>query len=134
MTAIVITRALLVADTAFIALVPSSRVFSNIVPLATVKPYVCINEISRVDDVYISGQSKGRSTSRIQVTIIATSYSSQKAILGAVRHACRDKSGVVNGIPGVSVLLDGTGPDFIDTTTLDYMQTQDFKVTYTEAT
>lgn len=148
MSAVKIIRALLAADTIVSALVPSSRIIAGVLPQGVVLPAVAVTEVSRVDRDSLKPGSFAHSTSRVQVTVIAASYPVQKQLLEAVRHACRDKLGVLDstvvgdwqtyflhiGISGVSVLLAGTGPDFNDSVTGFYMQSQDFKVSFTEAT
>ncbi|MDP3650902.1 MAG: DUF3168 domain-containing protein [Rhodoferax sp.] len=134
MSGVKIIRALLAADAALTALVPAVRIVAGVVPQGTALPAVAITEVSRVDINALKPGAYARSTSRVQVTVMAASYPMQKQILGAVRHACRDKVGTIAGVGGVSVLLDSTGPDFNDSDTGFYMQSQDFKVSFIEPT
>lgn len=134
MSAIKIIRSLLVSDTDLVALVPSSRIVAGIPAQGMALPLLSLTEISRVDRNLIKGSSTSRSTSRVQVTVMAASYPAQKALLAAVRHAARSKVGDLSGLINVSVLLDGTGPDFMDNETAIYQQGQDFMITFTEIT
>ncbi|OGB26193.1 MAG: hypothetical protein A3I66_00640 [Burkholderiales bacterium RIFCSPLOWO2_02_FULL_57_36] len=134
MSAVKIIRALLVADAALMALVPAARIVAGIVQQSTALPAVAITEVSRFDRPVLKPGASFHCTSRVQVTVIAASYPAQKQILGAVRHACRDKVGTIAAVGGVSVLLASTGPDFNDADTGFYMQSQDFKVGFTEPT
>jgi hypothetical protein len=134
MSAVKIIRALLVADAAVIALVPATRIIAGVLPQATALPAMAITEVSRTDRNIIRPGAAARSTSRVQVSVVAGSYPAQKQLLAAVRHACRDKTGTLASAAGVVVLLDSTGPDFNDPDTGFYMQSQDFSVSYTEAT
>ena len=134
MSAIKIIRSLLVADAALIALVPASRVVAGIPPQSMALPLIALTEVSRVDRNLIKGSATSRSTSRVQVTVMAASYPAQKTLLAAVRHAARDKVGTLSGLSDASVHLDGTGPDFMDTDTAIYQQGQDFRVSFTETT
>lgn len=134
MSAVKIIRTLLLADPAMIALVPAVRVIAGIIPQGTALPAIAITEVSRVDHQSLKPGSQAHCTSRVQVTVVAGSYPVKKTLLGAVRHACRDKIGTIAGVSGVAVLLDGTGPDFDDTDTGFSMQSQDFKVGFTEPT
>lgn len=134
MSAVKILRTLLLADPAVLALAPAARIAAGALPQGTALPAISIAEISRTDQRPLKAGANSLSTSRVQVTVIAASYPAQKALLGVVRHACRDKIGAIAGIPGVSVLLDSTGPDFNDPDTGFYMQSQDFKVSYIEPT
>lgn len=134
MSAIKVIRALLLADAATLAITPASNIIAGVLPQGSALPALAITEVSRTDRNILSPGSHARSTARVQVTIFTTSYPAQKALLQAVRHACRDKRGTVAGIQNVAVLLDGTGPDFNDSDTSFFMQTQDFMVGYTEPT
>lgn len=134
MSAIKIVRALLVADAALIALVPASRIVAGIPAQNMTLPLISLTEISRTDRNPLKGSDTSMSISRVQVTVMTASYPVQKTLLAAVRHAGRDKVGTLSGFFHVSVLLDGTGPDFMDTETAIYQQGQDFKVSFTETT
>lgn len=134
MSAIKIIRALLVADATLAALVPASRVVAGIPAQSMALPLIALTEISRVDRNLVKGSATSRSTSRVQVTVMATSYPAQKTLLAAVRHAARDKVGELSGLSNVAVQLDGTGPDFMDTATSIHQQGQDFRVSFTETT
>lgn len=148
MSAVKIIRSLLAADAAVVALVPAGRIIAGVLPQGTALPAIAVTEVSRTDHQPLKAGAFGRSTSRVQVTLFATTYPQQKQLLGLVRHVCRDKNGQLDatvigdwftyfehiGVSGVSVLLAGTGPDFNDPEAGFYMQSQDFSVSYTEAT
>lgn len=134
MSAIKIIRALLVADSALTALVPAARVVAGIPAQGIALPLIALTEVSRVDRNLIKGAPTSRSTSRVQVTVMAATYPAQKALLGAVRHAARDKVGTLSDLSNVAIQLDGTGPDFMDTEAYIFQQGQDFRVSFTETT
>lgn len=134
MSGVKIIRVLLLADSDVLVMVPASRVVAGTLPQGTTLPAISITEVSRVERVVLKASANSHCTSRIQATVITDSYPAQKALLGAMRHACRDKIGLIAGIGGASVKLDSTGPDFNDPDTSFYMQSQDFKVSYTEPT
>lgn len=134
MSAIKIVRALLVADAALIALVPASRIVAGVPAQNMALPLISLSEISRSDRNVLKGSDTSLSFSRVQVTVMTSSYPAQKALLTAVRHAARDKVGALSGLDNVAVHLDGTGPDFMDTDTSIYQQGQDFRVSFTENT
>jgi hypothetical protein len=134
MSAVKVIRALLVADATVTSLVPATRIMGGALPQGTAVPALAITEVSRYDRQVLKAGAYSRATSRVQVTCFATSYPAQKQLLAAVRHACRDMLGTVASVPGVVVHTDGTGPDFSDLDTGFYMQSQDFKVSYTEPT
>ncbi len=134
MSAVKIIRTLLIADPDLIALVPAVRVIAGIIPQGTALPVIGITEVSRVDTNIVKPGATARSSSRVQVSVMTANYPAQKLLLNAARHACRDKVGVIAGIQGVTVHTDSTGPDFSDPETGFYMQSQDFKVSFTEPT
>jgi hypothetical protein len=134
MSAIKIIRSLLVADADLIALVPTSRIVAGIPAQGMTLPLLSLTEISRVDRNLIKGSTTSRSTSRVQVTVMAASYPAQKTLLAAVRHAARSKVGKLSGVSNAAVHLDGTGPDFMDSDTAIYQQGQDFMVSFNETT
>lgn len=134
MSAVKIIRALLVADSALTALVPAARIIAGVLPQGTALPAVAVTEVSRITRNILKAGAYAQSTSRVQVSVMATTYPQQKQLLGAVRHACRDRIGTVAGVANVSVLLDSAGPDFNDPDTGFFMQSQDFEVSFTEAT
>ena len=134
MSAVKIIRTLLTADPDLIALVPAVRVIAGIIPQGTALPVIGITEVSRVDTNIVKAGATARSTSRVQVSVMTANYPAQKLLLKAARHACRDKVGAIAGVQGVTVHTDSTGPDFSDPETGFYMQSQDFKVSFTEPT
>jgi hypothetical protein len=134
MSAVRIIRALLVADSALTALVPANRIVAGIPAQGVALPLIALTEISRVDRNLVKGSTTSRSSSRVQFTVMATSYPAQKALLAAVRHAARSKVGTLSGVSNAAVHLDGTGPDFMDNETAIYQQGQDFMVSFNEAT
>jgi hypothetical protein len=134
MSAIKITRALLVADAALTALVPANRIVAGVPAQGVALPLIALTEVSRVDRNLVTGSATARVTARVQVTVMATSYPAQKTLLGAVRHAARSKVGTLSGVSNVAIQLDGTGPDLMQSDTSIYQQAQDFRVTFTEAT
>lgn len=134
MSAVRIIRALLMADADLIALVPASRIVAGTPAQGIALPLIAVTEISRVDRNLVKGSSTSRSTSRVQVTVMAASYPAQKSLLATVRHAARDKVGALSGLSDVAVHLDGTGPDFMDTDAAIYQQGQDFRVSFSETT
>jgi len=134
MSAVKIIRALLLADAPMLALVQATGIICGMVPQGTPLPAVAITEVSGTDHKSLKPGAYARSTSRVQVTVMVGSYPAQKAILSAVRHACRDKVGTIAGINGVAVLLDSKGPDFNDPDAGFYMQSQDFQVSFIEPT
>jgi hypothetical protein len=132
MSAEKVINALLTADAALAALV-GDTILPGVIPQGTPLPAVAYNHISTVERTTVAmNETTTLCTSRIEVAVQAKTYPSQKEVLKAVRKACKNKSGVIAGITVHSVTVDTVGPDMRDDDAGIYMQTQDFKVTYTE--
>lgn len=148
MSAVGILRSLLSKSTDLLLVVPVARIMAGVLPQKTAFPAIALTEISRVDRLTLRAGTHSHCTARVQITVFAKTYAQQKEILTLVRRACRDKVGELDstvvasywayffhkGVANVSVVLDGTGPDFFDDGDTLYMQSQDFKVSFTEAT
>jgi hypothetical protein len=67
------------------------------------------------------------------VTVLAASYPQVKAILAAVRKATADQMPTIDGLFDVTVHTDTAGPDFLDEETGIHMQSQDLRVSFSEA-
>lgn len=133
MDGVAAVRSVLVADASMTALVPAARIFAGPAPLGTVLPFVMLESISKTDRNLPAPGSTRFVTERVQATVVAENYPSQKAILRAVRHAAADKlSPTVNGISGVTIHTDTAGPDFYDADYAGWRGSQDFRVKYSE--
>lgn len=71
-------------------------------------------------------------SSRIQVSALAKDYPTMKRLLSAIRKACKNKSGVIDGITVFSVVIASLGPDVSDSTVGIFERSVDFRVTYAE--
>jgi hypothetical protein len=132
MSGVAIIRALLAANSAVLAAVPSSKIMAGVIPLGTVLPAISIAQISGTTRNTISmTAAKTFCTDRVQVTVLAKTYPQQKALLALVQAACPNTRGVVGGIPCDSVLPDVCGPDIFDADATIYFQSQDFIVKFT---
>jgi hypothetical protein len=133
MSSVKIIRALLVADTALLAVVPAARVIAGVLPQGTALPSVAVTEVSTVELSRIDAQAvDALIEGRVQVTIFAATYPAQKQLLDLVRKSCNYKRGTVAGLVVSSVRRDSNGPDFNDPAAGFYMQSIDFKVIYHE--
>ena len=132
MSAEKVINALLNADVAIGALV-AGRIYPGTVPLNAAMPVLAFNHISTVNKTMVSmAERDALMVSRIQVTAMAKSYPAVKALLAAVSKACDQKRGTIAGILVSSVIGDATGPDMRDDDATLYMQSADFKVTWTD--
>ena len=112
------------------AQVPASRIFAGVIPQGTAAPAIAVTHVSTVRPQMVNPASK-LCVSRVQVTVMAATYQTQKSVLALVRAALPRSRGTVNGVAVDSILIDIEGPDFTDEAGLD-MGSIDYRVTYTE--
>ena len=125
-------RYLLANNAGLIAVVPAARIFSGVIPQGTALPALAVSHVSTVrrqaivDDTFCA--------SRVQVTVLAATYPTQKSILALVRAAVTRRPGTVNSVKVDSILKDMEGPDFRNDAVDPpiYMGSQDFTVMFTE--
>ena len=134
MSAVKVIRALLAAHAPVLALVPAARIVAGTVPQGTLLPAIGLTEISRVELPTVSlGQRAVQVTARVQVTVHASTYPEQKAVLQAARLGPGANTGTVAGVEVRSVMRDVVGPDMKDDAAEIYQQSRDFKVVFVEA-
>lgn len=133
MSAIKVIRALLVAHAPVLALVPAARIVAGTVPQGMPLPAIGLTEISRVELPTVSlGQRAVQVTARVQVTVHASTYPDQKAVLQAAKLGPGVHTGTVASVEVRSVMRDVVGPDMKDDDAEIYQQSRDFKVVYVE--
>ena len=133
MSGVKVIRALLVADTALLAVVPAARVIAGVLPQGTALPAVALTEVSTAEVSRIDAQAVYALVECcVQITIFVADYPQQKQLLDLVRKACNYKRGTVAGVVVSSVRRESNGPDFNDPAAGFYMQSIDFKVIYHE--
>lgn len=131
MSAVMIMRALLVSHPPLAALVPPARIVAGDVSGDDL-PAIGIHEISAVEKDTVARAGSTLITSRVQVTVYATSYPQQKAILKAARLGSGVFTGQVAGYAVRSVLRDMIGPDMGNPAIPTFEQSRDFKVAFIE--
>lgn len=130
MSAEKIITALLRASSPLVAVV-STRIGPGPLPQGTALPAVATNLISNVRRNTVGTREAAQLfRSRMQVTVLASSYAQQKTLVRLVADACKYQRGTIAGFSGVSVLPDIEGPDMRDDDATIYMQTIDFSVSY----
>ena len=134
MSAVKIIVELLTAYAPLTALTTTSRIIAGVIPQGTALPAVAITEVSSVDRNIVNAGALRHVTSRVQVTVMAANYPSQKVLIGHVRKACADQIGTISGVSDVAIHTDSKGPDFNDPDAGFYMQSQDFMVSFNEST
>lgn len=131
MSGVSVVKALLHAATALTAVVPTARIMAGVLPLKTERPAISITEISAIERLTVTmGETKKMITERVQVTVEALTYPTQKSILLLVRAALPLSRGTVNSIEVDSILPGIVGPDIFDPDIAAYVQSQDFIVKF----
>lgn len=132
MDGVAAVRSALVADATLTGLVPASRIVAGALSQGVGLPAIALESISKTDRNILDPGTTRHVSERVQVTVLAANYPSQKAVLRAVRHAAGDKFPTVTGVANVTIHTDGAGPDLISEDASIRIGTQDFRVTYTE--
>ena len=124
-----VVRYLLANNGPVIAAVPAAKIFVGVVPLNTVLPAIAVQEITGQERLTVSmAESNRLRTDRVQVTVMALTYTLQTSILALVRTALANQHATINSVAVLDILPDTRGPDFFESDTLIYLQTQDFIV------
>lgn len=124
-------RYLLANNAGLIAQVPAARISAGILPQGTALPAISITLVSNNYGQQISSQSSWN-VSRVQVTVIASTYVQQAAIMALVKAAAPRTRGTINGVAVESIIREGEGPDFTDADSGFYMQSIDYIVQFNE--
>ena len=132
MDGVAAVRSVLVADGTVTGLVPVGRIIAGALPQGFTLPAIALESISKMDRNILHPGSDRHVNERVQVTVLAKTYPSQKAILRAIRHAAADTFPTVTGMSNVTIHTDGAGPDLINEDASIRIGTQDFRVDYTE--
>lgn len=136
MSGVTIIRTLLANDPYLLETVPADRIFTGIAPLKITIPAVSITQITGFTHKSLA-MTDGRTelvTDRVQITVMAGTYRSQKDILKLIRDALPITNELVRiselSITCTSILHELEGPDLFDYETSIYMQSVDYKVNY----
>lgn len=128
--AIKVVMALLKADASMVALVPVKRFYLGSIPQTSDLPALALSNISDNDRATLSGdESTVIETGRVQVTVSAKDYPTKELLIGAVRKACENKRGLINGMTVHNVRHAGIGPDLDNEDAGIFGRTIDFMVT-----
>lgn len=132
MSGVAIARYLLANSAALLAVVPAGRIVAGVLPLGTVFPAIGVTQISGNQRNTVAGsEAKKLVTDRVQVTVLATTYPQQKALLALVRAALPATRGAINGFTCDSIETGPEGPDLFSVDPVFYEQSQDFLVRFT---
>jgi hypothetical protein len=123
-------RYLLAQNATLTAQVPAARIIGGVLPQGMALPAISVMHVSTVRPSFVAA-SAGMSIARVQVTIFAATYATQKSIMALIRAALPRSRGSVNGVAVESIIPDTEGPDATDDAGL-YIGSIDYRVTYTE--
>ncbi|MBK7490979.1 MAG: hypothetical protein IPI17_02435 [Nitrosomonas sp.] len=111
MSGVAAIRYMLVNNAPLIASVPAARILSGVLPITTTIPAISVRQISGVEMPMIKRTGTQLVTERIQVSVHASSYLSQKTIIELIRSAITSTRGTVNSVVVDSITHEGDGPD-----------------------
>lgn len=131
MSDVKVVRYLLAHDAPLLAVVPAAKIMAGILPQGTAAPAIAVTHISTLRANAVAATTKEFCTSRVQVTVMASTYPLLKSTLALVRAALPRSRGTVAGIAVDAILGDIEGPDFSDEAGL-FFSSHDFTVTYSE--
>ena len=106
-------RYLLANSATLIAQVPAARIIGGVLPQGMALPAISVMHVSTVRPSFVAA-SAGMSIARVQVTIFAATYATQKSIMALIRAALPRSRGSVNGVAVESIIPDIEGPDSTD--------------------
>jgi hypothetical protein len=125
-------RHLLANNASLIAVVPAAKIMAGLIPQGTALPAIAVSHVSTTRQRMIASPGVEHYTSRVQVTVMATTYPQQKTILGLIKAALPRTRGAVNGVIVGSLLFDLAGPDFRDDEIGSFMGSLDYIITHSE--
>ena len=117
-----------------VAVVPADQMFGGVIPQGAQLPALELKTISIVQLKTLGKGARRRVMERVQATVFARDYAEQKQIIRLVRNAADGQIGDFAGATDVDVQLDSTGPDFVSEAPVMWMASQDFMVSYNQAT
>lgn len=131
MSGVAICRALMASNAALAAVVPASKIQAGVIPLGTVLPAISVTSISAQEQNNVAMDGSPRLVSeRVQVTVMAKTYTQQKQLLTLVKAAVPNTYAVVATFQCYSIIDDIEGPDIQDVDLVIYFQSADFNVRY----
>lgn len=125
-------RYLLANNAPLIAVVPAAKIMAGVIPQGTALPAIAVGHVSTLRRHTIAASGTEHCTARVQVTVHASTYVSQKAVLTLVRAALVRTRGTINGVAVDSLLHDLDGPDFRNDEAGIFMGSVDYIITFNE--
>lgn len=132
MSDVAVVRYLLANSAGLIAVVPATKIIAGTIPQGTALPAISVTHLSTVRRQPVGTPANVFCTSRVQVTVMAKTYPTQKSIMALVRAALPRTKGTVSGIVVDSLMPDFEGPDFKNDEIGAHVGSIDYIVTYKE--
>jgi len=108
-----------------------TRIYSEVAPQGTVKPFIVLSLVGDTPDYPIDATPGSDPwTGRIQATCLGASSESSKRLAEACMSACYKKNGPIGGVQVIAVLIDTRGASHYDMDVDTYQQSVDFVVHY----
>lgn len=120
---------LLTTDAPLLAVVPADRMKAVRLPDKIALPALLVRTISVRERQPLRKGAKVRKVARVSVTVRASNYAQQIAVLELVRTRLRGRTGDVAGVTSVAILVAGTGPDLVGPGD-SFEQAEDFRVSF----
>ncbi len=114
-------------NAALTAQVPAARIMAGELPERTALPAISVTQISGVPITDLRG-AVTMQADRVQVTVLAKTYTTLRTIMPLVLAACPHTRGTVNGIACDSIRPDIEGPDLSDDEVGFVSRSRDFVV------
>jgi len=130
MSGVAVIRYMLTNNAPLIAVVTADKIKAGVVPINTALPAISIRQISGVEHELIKRGANQFVTERIQVSVLASTYPTQKSILNLIRSAVVSTRGTVNTFSVDSITHEGDGPDLYNDDPVIYEQSIDFMVRF----
>lgn len=130
MSGVSVIRYTLANNAPLIAVVPATRIMAGVLPLSTTLPAISVRQISGNTLKHIKQTASEFVTERIQVSVLATTYTQQKSILALIKTALPSVRAIVNNVVVDSISQEFTGPDLYNDDPVIYEQSIDYFVKY----
>lgn len=115
-----------------IAVVPAAKIMAGRIPQNTALPAIGVMHVSTVRRHPVAGTATELCTSRVQITVHAATYPTQKSILVLIRAALPRTRGTVNGVVVDSLMHELDGPDMSDDEAGIFEESVDYVVKFIE--
>ena len=124
----------LLTGNAAVAALVGTKIYPGLIPQNTAMPAVTYELVSGVEILPINAQAGGVILrSRVQVSVLARTYTEVKNIQEAIRGALLFKSGLTAGVQVIAITRELIGSDERDDESGLYMQGVDYLLIHDEA-